>query len=61
TATVTPANILGFPAIALPTGVADGIPTGLQIMAPWWREDICLDIAQVIEHHCPMPTPITPS
>ncbi len=61
TATVTPANILGFPAIALPTGVADGIPTGIQIMAPWWREDICLDIAQVIEHHCPMPTPITPS
>ena len=61
TATITPANLLGFPSIAVPTGLSDGLPTGVQVMSDLWREDICLDIAELIERHCPMPTPMTPN
>ena len=43
-------NLLGLPAAAVPTGLADGIPTGVQIIGRRFREDTCLDAAQVIEN-----------
>ncbi|MEH6524436.1 MAG: amidase family protein [Sneathiella sp.] len=43
-------NLLGLPAAAVPTGIADGIPTGVQIIGRRFREDTCLDAAQVIEN-----------
>lgn len=57
---ISPANVLGLPAVALATGVADGLPTGVQIYADRWREDLCLAAAEQIEGACPMPTPIDP-
>jgi amidase len=46
---ITPGNVLGLPSVALPMGVTDGLPTGIQIYADLWREDLCLDVAEVIE------------
>jgi amidase len=57
---ISPANVLGLPSVALPTGVADGLATGIQIYADCWREDLCLAAAQQIESASPMPTPIDP-
>ena len=42
-------NVLGFPAAAVPTGLADGVPIGVQIIGQRFREDRCLDAAQAIE------------
>ena len=46
---IMPGNVLGLPSIALPTGVVDGLPTGIQIYADLWREDRCLAAAEIIE------------
>lgn len=42
-------NLLGLPAVALPMGVVDGLPTGVQIYADRWREDPCPKAAAIIE------------
>jgi amidase len=42
-------NLLGLPAAAVPTGLVDGIPSGVQIIGQRFREDLCLDAAQAIE------------
>ena len=55
-----PANLLGLPAACVPTGVANGLPTGAQIIGDLLREDLCLDAAQVIEEAVGVLTPIDP-
>jgi amidase len=57
---ITPGNVLGLPSVALPTGVSEGLPTGIQVYADLWREDLCLDVAQIIEAGVERPTPIDP-
>jgi amidase len=52
--------VLGLPAISVPTGVVDGLPMGVQIVGPRFREDLIMDAAEIIEAHCPMPTPVDP-
>ena len=52
--------LLGIPGVAVPTGVTDGLPTGVLVMAQRFREDVALDAAEIIEAACPMPTPIDP-
>lgn len=52
--------LLGIPGVAVPTGVKDGLPTGVLVMAQRFREDVALDAAEIIEAACPMPTPIDP-
>jgi len=52
--------LLGLPSVSVPTGLVDGLPMGVQLIAPRWREDLALDAAEVIEAACPMPTPIDP-
>jgi amidase len=52
--------LLGLPSVAVPTGLAEGLPMGVQVIAPRWREDLALDAAECIEAACPMPTPIDP-
>lgn len=53
--------LLGLPGISVPTGLTEeGLPMGVQIIAPRWREDLALDAAEAIEARCPMPTPIDP-
>ena len=41
--------VLGLPAMAVATGVADGLPVGVQIVGPRFREDACLAAAEAIE------------
>lgn len=43
-------NLLGLPAAAVPTGVQGEVPIGVQIIGPRFREDLCLDAAQVVEN-----------
>ena len=57
---ITPGNALGLPSVALPMGVADGLPTGIQIYADRWREDLCLEAAGIVEAGVTCPTPIDP-
>ena len=57
---ITPGNVMGLPAVALPTGVAAGLPTGIQIYADLWREDLCLEAAEIVEAGVDTPTPIDP-
>jgi len=57
---VTPMNLLGVPSAAVPTGLADGMPVGVQVAGPWYREDLCLDAAEAIEARLGTITPIDP-
>jgi aspartyl-tRNA(Asn)/glutamyl-tRNA(Gln) amidotransferase subunit A len=39
-------NIVGVPAISVPNGFGqEGLPTGIQFVAPAWREDLLLHVA----------------
>lgn len=53
-------NALGFPAVALPVGIGDGLPQAVQLIGPRYREDLCLDAAQAIEERLGILTPIDP-
>ena len=53
-------NLLGLPSVAVPVGVADGLPQGVQIIGPRYREDLCLDAAEAVERACGTLTPIDP-
>jgi amidase len=53
-------NLLGLPALAVPTGVADGLPQGVQLIGDRYREDLCLQAGAAIEAALPMRTPIEP-
>ena len=57
---ITPGNLLGIPSVALPMGVVDGLPTGVQVYAERWREDLCLDVASLLESRVGRITPIDP-
>ena len=57
---VLPANLLGLPAACVATGVANGLPTGVQVIGTLFREDLCLDAAEVIERAVGTLTPIDP-
>lgn len=50
------ANITGLPAISLPAGIcANGVPFGLQVMAPRYRDGLLLDLAETWEKQRPWP------
>jgi amidase len=53
-------NALGLPAVALPVGVADGLPQAVQVIGPRYREDLCLDAAAALEDRLGIITPIDP-
>lgn len=53
-------NALGLPAAALPVGIADGLPQGVQVIGARYREDLCLDAAAAIEERLDIITPIDP-
>ena len=52
--------VLGLPGMAVPTGVSGGLPVGVQIIGPRFREDLCLAAAEAIEARVPRITPIDP-
>lgn len=50
------ANITGLPAISLPAGLCpNGVPFGLQVMAPRYRDGLLLDLAEAWENGRPWP------
>jgi aspartyl-tRNA(Asn)/glutamyl-tRNA(Gln) amidotransferase subunit A len=42
-------NLAGLPGISVPCGMSDGLPVGLQVLAPQWREDVALRVARAYE------------
>ncbi len=52
-------SVLGLPGLAVPTGFADGVPVGVQLVAGRFREDVCFAAGEIIEAQCG-PTPIWP-
>jgi amidase len=43
-------NITGWPSVVVRGGTsAEGLPIGVQIVAPPWREDVCLAVAKYLE------------
>ena len=51
---------LGFPSLAIPTGVTPHGPVGVQIVAGRFREDLCLAAGEVVEARASILTPIDP-
>lgn len=51
---------LGFPSLAVPTGIAGGKPVGVQVIAGRFREDVCLAAGAAIEARASTFTPIDP-
>ena len=50
-----PANLYGCPAISIPAGLLDGLPIGLQIVAPHFQEELLLELALTVERNRPWP------
>ena len=46
--TVT-ANLVGIPGVSVPAGTIDGLPIGVQVLAPWWQEEPMVTIAAALE------------
>ncbi|HEY6875841.1 MAG TPA: Asp-tRNA(Asn)/Glu-tRNA(Gln) amidotransferase subunit GatA [Candidatus Dormibacteraeota bacterium] len=42
-------NLAGLPGISVPCGMSEGLPVGLQVLAPQWREDVALRVARAYE------------
>jgi amidase len=59
-ATLMAIPVLGLPAMAVPTGVAGGLPVGVQVVGARFREDMTLAAAAAIEARCMRITPIDP-
>jgi amidase len=57
---VLPANLLGLPAACVPVGFAGETPSGVQIIADLFRDDLCLNAAEAIEQSLGVLTPIDP-
>lgn len=54
-------NITGQPAISLPLGTGDGgLPIGVQIVAPYGREDLLFRVAAHLEQAMPWKDRIPP-
>jgi amidase len=57
---LTVANLVGLPSVAVPTGVADGVPQGVQVIGPYLGDELCLAAATAIEQSLGIFTPIDP-
>jgi aspartyl-tRNA(Asn)/glutamyl-tRNA(Gln) amidotransferase subunit A len=44
-----PASLAGTPAISVPCGLSEGLPVGLQVMAPALADDRCFRVAATFE------------
>jgi amidase len=57
---VAPMNGLGLPAVCVPTGLAGGVPLGVQVVGNAFSDDLCLDVAAAIESVLGSITPVSP-
>jgi len=44
-----PANLAGLPGISIPSGLADGLPVGFQLIGPAFAENRILEAAHALE------------
>ncbi|MEW6257141.1 MAG: AtzE family amidohydrolase [Pseudomonadota bacterium] len=44
-----PISFIGLPVAAVPVWVDEGLPLGVQVIAPPWREDLALRVARALE------------
>lgn len=51
---------LGLPVVSVPTGIRGGRPSGVQVVAGRFREDLCLAAGEAIERAFQSPLPIEP-
>ncbi len=54
-ALTAPSNMNGSPAVTIPSGLLEGLPVGLQVLAGHHREELLLDLALVAEREYPWP------
>jgi amidase len=54
------ANLLGLPAVAVPTGMFGSLPTGVQVLGTRFADDLCLSAAAEIEREADSITPLDP-
>ncbi len=52
-----PSNLYGGPAMSVPAGLSDGLPVGLQVMAPTMRDDLLYRVGAAFEAARPAPAP----
>lgn len=57
----TAVPLIGMPAAVVPVGSTDGLPLGVHLIGPRFREDLILDAAEVIEARHGLDTPIDPA
>jgi aspartyl-tRNA(Asn)/glutamyl-tRNA(Gln) amidotransferase subunit A len=49
-----PSNLAGHPAVSVPFGTgADGLPIGVQVLAPALGEPVMFQVAEVLENLAP--------
>lgn len=48
-------NIYGNPAVSIPAGTVNGLPVGMQVLAPHHRDAELFDVALVVERESPWP------
>jgi aspartyl-tRNA(Asn)/glutamyl-tRNA(Gln) amidotransferase subunit A len=51
------ANLAGLPALAFPAGVENGLPIGMQFLAPAFAEDRLIETCRELEPGFPSPDP----
>ena len=49
-------SVLGLPGVSVPTGLADGVPVGVQLVSGRFQEEVCLAAAEIIEARQPLRT-----
>ena len=52
--------LLGLPGLSVPTGIAEGLPMGAQLIGGRYDEERLLVVGEVIEARCGRLTPIDP-
>ncbi|GAA5182197.1 Asp-tRNA(Asn)/Glu-tRNA(Gln) amidotransferase subunit GatA [Rugosimonospora acidiphila] len=52
-----PSNLYGGPAISVPCGLSEGLPVGLQVMAPTMADDRMYRVGAALESAIPPPAP----
>lgn len=53
-------SVLGLPGLAVPTGLAVGVPVGVQLVGGRFQEELCLQAGEAIEAQMPMALPVDP-
>ena len=50
-------NLVGLPAVSVPCGMsAEGLPSGLQIVTSWHKDELALSIGLALETALPLDT-----